>query len=97
MVMGQKEHAFARASVPMKTRLRHHQMAQIHKAQRPHLELLPQLQVHVVHLRDGNVVVLPLLLAEQLVPGRSDPRGEGVFMCLVLLCEGHLRQTFRKK
>lgn len=75
----------------MKTRLRHHQMAQIHKAcQRPHLELLPQLQVHVVHLRDGNVVVLPLLLAEQLIPGRLETRGEGVFIYLVLVCQGHL-------
>lgn len=92
MVMGQKEHASARASVPMKTSLRHHQMAQIHDAgQRPHLELLPQLLVHVAHLRDGDVVVLPLLLAEQLIPGGLATRGEGVLISLVLVCEGHLR------
>lgn len=50
--------------------LRRHQMAKIQKGHLPpHLELLPQLQVHVVHLGDGNVVVLSLLLAQQLVPG----------------------------
>lgn len=62
------EHAFSRASV-LKTHLRCHQMVQIQEAHlTPHLELLPQLQVHVVNLGDGNVVVLPLLLAQQLVP-----------------------------
>lgn len=65
MATGEREHAFCRASV-LKTHL---QMVQIQGAHPPpHLELLPQLQVHVVHLGDGNVVVLPLLLAQQLVP-----------------------------
>lgn len=40
-------------------------------ALRPHLKLLPELQVDVVHLRDGNVVVLSLLLVQQLVPERD--------------------------
>lgn len=38
---------------------------------RPHLKLLPELQVDVVHLGDGNVVVLSLLLVQQLVPERD--------------------------
>lgn len=38
----------------------------------PHLKLLSELQVDVVHLGDGNVVVLSLLLVQQLVPERGE-------------------------
>lgn len=87
MVTREREHAFSRASV-LKTHLRCHQMVQIQEAHLPpHLELLPQLQVHVVHLGDGNVVVLPLLLAQQLVPAtlKTD-----VFILLYEQQEGQL-------
>lgn len=37
----------------------------------PHLKLLSELQVDVVHLGDGDVVILSLLLVQQLVPERG--------------------------
>lgn len=38
----------------------------------PHLKLLPELQVGVVHLRDRDIVILSLLLVQQLVPDRDN-------------------------
>lgn len=73
-------------------------MTHIPKAcERPHLKLLPQLQVDVIHLRDGNVVVLPLLLAEQLIPGTLEKHREGASVYLLLVCKSYLRGTFMKK
>lgn len=34
----------------------------------PHLKLLSKLQVDIIHLRDGDIVILALLLVQQLVP-----------------------------
>lgn len=34
----------------------------------PHLKLLPELQVDIIHLGNGNVVILALFLVQQLVP-----------------------------
>lgn len=43
----------------------------IHDLSWPHLKLLSELQVDVVHLGDGNVVIFSLLLVQQLVPERG--------------------------
>ncbi len=52
----------------------------------PHLKLLPELQVDVVHLGNGNVVILSLLLVQQFVPMREKmEKGESVFLKLLFL------------
>lgn len=47
----------------------------------PHLKLLSELKVDIIHLGNGNIVVLSLFLVQQLVPDSKESREMFVEMC----------------
>lgn len=46
----------------------------------PHLKLLSELQVDAVHLGNGDVVIFPFLLAQQLVPKVKKNKGPNILI-----------------
>lgn len=75
MVTGERN-TFCRSERDKESYLHFDRMLQIHNPSRPHLKLLPELQVDVIHLGNGNVVILSLFLVQQLVPERKVPEVE---------------------
>lgn len=59
----------------------------------PHLKLLPELLVDVVHFRDGDVVILSLLLVQQLEPGEWERETHFALSFLLSFCALHPKRT----